>query len=181
MDFKVTDIAAFLNGEIVGDGDVKVSDVSKIEEGKPGMLAFLANQKYEDYIYSTKASAVLVNKSFTPEKEIELFESAIKLAKKETVELEEIAVSMISEADASIFDVHLMFLEDKSLIDSIKKIILRGYSVEYGLKNINSLYQSRFKKMNEEIFREKGADFKDVMLRLLKIARSLRQSKPRKR
>ncbi len=70
MDFKVTDIAAFLNGEIVGDGDVIVSNVSKIEEGEPGTLAFLANQKYESYIYKTKASAVLVNKSFTPKEEI---------------------------------------------------------------------------------------------------------------
>jgi UDP-3-O-[3-hydroxymyristoyl] glucosamine N-acyltransferase len=70
MDFKATDIASFLNGEIVGDGDVKVSDVSKIEEGKEGSLAFLANPKYEHYIYETKASIVLVNKSFTPRKEI---------------------------------------------------------------------------------------------------------------
>jgi UDP-3-O-[3-hydroxymyristoyl] glucosamine N-acyltransferase len=70
MNFKATDIAAFLNGEIVGNGDVQVSNVSKIEEGKPGTLAFLANQKYENYIYSTKASAVLVNKSFTPKEEI---------------------------------------------------------------------------------------------------------------
>ena len=70
MDFKVTDIAAFLNGEIVGNGDVKVSNVSKIEEGKPGTLAFLANQKYENYIYDTKATAVLVNKDFIPKQKI---------------------------------------------------------------------------------------------------------------
>ena len=70
MDFKVTDIAAFLNGEIVGNGDVKVSHVSKIEEGEPGSLAFLANKKYENYIYETKASVVLVNKNFTPKEEI---------------------------------------------------------------------------------------------------------------
>lgn len=71
MDFKATDLATFLNGEIVGNGDIRVSNVSKIEEGKPGTLAFLANQKYENYIYETKASAVLVNKSFIPKKEIE--------------------------------------------------------------------------------------------------------------
>uniref|UniRef100_UPI003216A5F8 UDP-3-O-(3-hydroxymyristoyl)glucosamine N-acyltransferase n=1 Tax=uncultured Draconibacterium sp. TaxID=1573823 RepID=UPI003216A5F8 len=71
MDFKVTDIAAFLNGEIVGNGDVKVSNVSKIEDGKPGTLAFLANTKYESYIYTTKASAVLVNKNFIPKEKIE--------------------------------------------------------------------------------------------------------------
>ena len=70
MDFKATDIASFLNGELVGDGDVKVSDVSKIEEGKEGTLAFLANPKYENYIYETNASIVLVNKSFEPRKAI---------------------------------------------------------------------------------------------------------------
>ncbi|MCG6187403.1 UDP-3-O-(3-hydroxymyristoyl)glucosamine N-acyltransferase [Maribellus maritimus] len=70
MEFKATDIAAFLNGEVVGNEDVKVSYVSKIEEGKPGTLAFLANLKYEHYIYETKASIVLVNKTFEPRKEI---------------------------------------------------------------------------------------------------------------
>jgi len=70
MDFKATEIAAFLNGEIVGNGDVRVSNVSKIEEGKPGTLAFLANVKYESFIYKTQASVVLVNKSFLPKEEI---------------------------------------------------------------------------------------------------------------
>ncbi len=70
MNFKATDIAAFLKGEVVGDGDVTVSSVSKIEEGKPGSLAFLANVKYENFIYDTKASVVLVNKNFVPKKEI---------------------------------------------------------------------------------------------------------------
>ncbi|HKI90308.1 MAG TPA: UDP-3-O-(3-hydroxymyristoyl)glucosamine N-acyltransferase [Draconibacterium sp.] len=66
MEFKATDIAVFLNGELVGNGDVKISNVSKIEAGKPGTLAFLASQKYENYIYNTEASVVLVNKSFEP-------------------------------------------------------------------------------------------------------------------
>jgi UDP-3-O-[3-hydroxymyristoyl] glucosamine N-acyltransferase len=70
MDFKATDIAAFLNGEVVGNGNVKVTNVSKIEEGKPGTLAFLANMKYENFIYSTGASVVLVNKSFVPKEKI---------------------------------------------------------------------------------------------------------------
>jgi UDP-3-O-[3-hydroxymyristoyl] glucosamine N-acyltransferase len=70
MEFKATDIAAFLKGEIIGDENVKVFNVSKIEEGKPGTLAFLANLKYETHIYNTRASIVLVNKSFEPKKEI---------------------------------------------------------------------------------------------------------------
>ena len=70
MEFKATDIASFLNGEIVGDGNVKVSGVSKIEEGQPGTLSFLANPKYENYIYNTSSSIVLVNRTFQPKSEI---------------------------------------------------------------------------------------------------------------
>ncbi|MBN1987244.1 MAG: UDP-3-O-(3-hydroxymyristoyl)glucosamine N-acyltransferase [Prolixibacteraceae bacterium] len=70
MEFKATDIAAFLNGEVVGNEDVKVFNVSKIEEGKPGTLTFLANLKYEHHIYDTGASIVLVNKTFVPKKQI---------------------------------------------------------------------------------------------------------------
>jgi UDP-3-O-[3-hydroxymyristoyl] glucosamine N-acyltransferase len=70
MEFRVTDIAAFLNGEITGNEDVKIFSVSKIEEGKPGTLAFLSNMKYEHFIYTTNASVVLVNKSFVPKAEI---------------------------------------------------------------------------------------------------------------
>ncbi len=70
MDFKVTDIAKFLNGEVVGDEELKINSVSKIEEGKPGTLAFLSNLKYENYIYNTNASVVLVNKSFVPKAQI---------------------------------------------------------------------------------------------------------------
>ncbi len=70
MEFKATDIAAYLNGEIVGDSNVKVSGISKIEEGEPGTLSFLANPKYESYIYTTRASIVLVNNSFHPRAEI---------------------------------------------------------------------------------------------------------------
>lgn len=70
MDFKATDIATFLNGEVIGNGDIKISYVSKIEDGKPGSLAFLANSKYESFIYTTNASVVLVNNSFTPKQKI---------------------------------------------------------------------------------------------------------------
>jgi UDP-3-O-[3-hydroxymyristoyl] glucosamine N-acyltransferase len=70
MDFKVTDIAQFLNGEVVGDKEAKVSSVSKIEEGKPGTLAFLSNLKYENFVYTSNASVILVNKSFVPREKV---------------------------------------------------------------------------------------------------------------
>lgn len=68
MEFSAQQIAGILNGQIVGNPDVKVNGLSKIEEGVSGTLSFLANPKYEDFIYSTKASIVIVNKTFEPQK-----------------------------------------------------------------------------------------------------------------
>ncbi len=64
MEFSAEMIAAFLGGEIEGDKNAMVSTVSSIEEGKAGSLAYLINPKYEQFIYTTGASIVLVDKSF---------------------------------------------------------------------------------------------------------------------
>ncbi|MCF8372806.1 MAG: UDP-3-O-(3-hydroxymyristoyl)glucosamine N-acyltransferase [Bacteroidales bacterium] len=68
MELTAKSIAEFLNGKVEGDQEVVVNDVSKIEEGKPGSLTFLANPKYSKYIYTTSASIVIVNDSFVAEK-----------------------------------------------------------------------------------------------------------------
>ena len=67
MEFTAKQIADFLKGEIEGDAEVKLSDLSKIEEGRPGTLTFLSNPKYLPYIYETKADAVLVNRNLVLE------------------------------------------------------------------------------------------------------------------
>ncbi|MGM9758881.1 MAG: UDP-3-O-(3-hydroxymyristoyl)glucosamine N-acyltransferase [Parabacteroides sp.] len=66
MEFTAQQIAVFLGGTVEGNPDVKVGKFSKIEEGKPGTLTFLANPKYEHHIYDTDASVVLVNQDFVP-------------------------------------------------------------------------------------------------------------------
>jgi len=71
MEFTALEIATFLGGEVIGDPTVKINNVSKIEEGKPGTLSFLANLKYQHFLYETKASVVLINADFVPEKEVE--------------------------------------------------------------------------------------------------------------
>jgi len=71
MEFTAATIAGFLNGEIEGNPDIKVNTIAKIEEGQNGALSFLANPKYEHYIYETKSSIILVNKSFVPTSKIE--------------------------------------------------------------------------------------------------------------
>jgi len=71
MEFTAAAIAGFLKGEIEGNPETIVNTVAKIEEGHKGALSFLANPKYEHYIYSTKSSIVLVNKTFVASAPIE--------------------------------------------------------------------------------------------------------------
>ncbi len=66
MDFTAQQIALYLNGVIEGNENATVNTFAKIEEGKPGAISFLANSKYEHYLYMTEASIVLVNQDFTP-------------------------------------------------------------------------------------------------------------------
>lgn len=66
MKFSVEQIAQILEGEVEGEGGVLIDHFAKIEEGKPGGISFLANSKYEPYIYSTESSAVIVSKEFAP-------------------------------------------------------------------------------------------------------------------
>jgi UDP-3-O-[3-hydroxymyristoyl] glucosamine N-acyltransferase len=68
--FTAQQIAGILEGDVVGNPDVEVSKLSKIEEGFKGSLTFLANPKYTPHIYKTEASITIVNKTFVPENEI---------------------------------------------------------------------------------------------------------------
>ena len=70
MEFSAEQIAGILNGDIQGNPNVVVNDLSKIEEGKIGTLSFLSNPKYEEYIYNTESSICIVNKTFEPQKEL---------------------------------------------------------------------------------------------------------------
>ncbi len=70
MKFSAKQIAELISGVVVGNPDVEVSNVSKIEEGKPETISFLSNPKYTHYIYQTEASIVIVNADFEPEKPI---------------------------------------------------------------------------------------------------------------
>ena len=70
MQFTAEMIAGLLNGTIVGDKNATVSTVSSIDGGKSGSLAYLTNPKYEEFIYTTQATIVLVDNEFEPKKEV---------------------------------------------------------------------------------------------------------------
>lgn len=70
MKFTAAQIAGILEGEVIGNPDAEVFQLSKIEEGGEGSLTFLSNPKYVQYIYTTKATITIVNNSFEPESEL---------------------------------------------------------------------------------------------------------------
>lgn len=70
MEFTAKQIAELIQGTVEGNPEEPIRGVSKIEEGQPGTLSFLANPKYTHYIYTTGASAVIVNNSFVADQPV---------------------------------------------------------------------------------------------------------------
>ena len=70
MEFTAEMIAGLLSGEVIGDKNASVFTVSSIEGGKVGGLSYLSNPKYEQYLYSTLCSVVIVPRDFAPKQEV---------------------------------------------------------------------------------------------------------------
>lgn len=63
MTFTAAQIAMIVNGKVEGNADKAVASFGKIEEAKEGQLAFLANPKYEEFLYTTQASVIIINET----------------------------------------------------------------------------------------------------------------------
>src|SRR6478752_415401 len=70
MQFTAAQIAMLINGKLEGNAAVTVASFGKIEEAKEGQLSFLANPKYEEYLYQTKASVIIINESLELKQEV---------------------------------------------------------------------------------------------------------------
>jgi UDP-3-O-[3-hydroxymyristoyl] glucosamine N-acyltransferase len=70
MQFTAQQIALLVSGTIEGNPDTTVTSFGKIEEAEAGQLSFLANPKYQDYLYTTKASLIIVNENLQLQKNI---------------------------------------------------------------------------------------------------------------
>lgn len=64
MTFPASQIALLVQGRVEGNPDVQVASFGKIEEATEGQLSFLANPKYEEHLYSTKASVIIINETY---------------------------------------------------------------------------------------------------------------------
>jgi len=62
--FTAQQIALIINAKIEGDASISVTSFGKIEEAKNGQISFLANPKYEDFLYTTQASVIIINEDF---------------------------------------------------------------------------------------------------------------------
>ena len=70
MQFSVSQIAQIINGKPEGNSEISVTSFGKIEEATEGQLSFLANLKYEDYLYTTKASVVIISDNIQLKKKV---------------------------------------------------------------------------------------------------------------
>ncbi|HET8830117.1 MAG TPA: LpxD N-terminal domain-containing protein, partial [Pelobium sp.] len=113
MQFTAKEICLLINGSLEGNGDVKVFQLAKIEEAEQGALSFLANPKYESFIYTTKASVVIVNEDFILEKPVAATLIRVKNAYS--------SFSVLLEKYNSI-KLHKVGIEQPSFIDPSAKI-----------------------------------------------------------
>lgn len=129
MEFTAKYISELVHGTVVGNAEVKVNTIAKIEEGIPGTITFLGNPIYEKYIYTTKSSIVIVNNDFTPNRKLE--PTLIK------VENAYQAFAMLLEIYNKITSNKTGF-EEYSFIDSTAKTGERVYvgSFSYVSKNV---------------------------------------------
>ncbi|MCL4161026.1 UNVERIFIED_CONTAM: hypothetical protein GTU68_023527, partial [Idotea baltica] len=128
--------------DVIGNPDAEVSTLSKIEEGSDGSLTFLSNPKYTSFIYTTKASVTIVNKSFKPENHLETtlikVEDAYLAFSKileyyNSVKLNKIGIeqpSFISESSKLVDDVYIgafSYIADNVVIGKNVKIFPNTY------------------------------------------------------
>lgn len=71
MEFSIKEIAEILNGTVEGDAQAKITTFARIETGKSGAISFYANPKYEEYVYTSKSTALIVAKDFVPKQTVE--------------------------------------------------------------------------------------------------------------
>src|SRR6202453_1227412 len=101
--------------------------------------------------------------------EIARFEAALLKTRQQIQTIRNQLASSIGEADASIFDAHILLLEDTSLIESVKEQVhSRLVNVDFAYEQVVRSYTRKMRELDDDYFRERAADFLDVSRRVLR-------------
>ena len=113
-------------------------------------------------------AVVSCEKVADPEAEIRRLEGALAATRLEIAQLRDDVARKLNESEASIFDAHLLVLEDVALIDDVSKEVRRsGVNVEFCFQEVAQRYIEIFEKMDDDFLRERAADIRDVTGRVL--------------
>ena len=111
---------------------------------------------------------VACEKVADPEAEIRRLEGALAATRLEISQLRDDVARKLNESEASIFDAHLLVLEDVALIDDVsKEVRSTGFNVEFCFQEVAQRYIEIFEKMDDDFLRERASDIRDVTGRVL--------------
>jgi len=155
MQFTASQIAALINGKIEGDTNASVSSFGKIEEAKQGQLSFFANPKYEEYLYSSGASIIIINTAFELRQPVKatlirvpdaysafaiLLSEYQKMAQKEMNGIQEpVYISKSASYGKNVFIGAFAYLGDNAIVGDNSKIypnVFLGNNVKVGANSI---------------------------------------------
>lgn len=126
----------------------------------------------EDFHY------VIEEKAEDPAEERHKFQKAIEEARQEVDHLQQRVYQQLGEEDASIFNIHLMMLEDQSFSQKVEEMIDSGYTALYSLKSIISGYIRSFEQIDDSYLRDRVVDIEDIGGRLSRLLSGAKSSDP---
>jgi len=145
----------------------------KAEEHRPevrltGIAAAPGVARGPAYPLMRGMAIVACEKVADPEAEIRRFEGALAATRQEIAQLRDDVARKLNESEASIFDAHLLVLEDVALIDDVsREVRSTGFNVEFCFQEVAQRYIEIFEKMDDDFLRERASDIRDVTGRVL--------------
>lgn len=119
-------------------------------------------------VYKLERPVLVVNPNFSDvETELTVFNESLEKTKVDIEKVKTKAVGRLSDDELAIFDAHLMVASDPEFIGQIEEQIKNGSSVSAAVESVKSMFVGMFEAMEDEYFRERAADIKDVTYRLL--------------
>ena len=145
----------------------------KAEEPRPevrlkGIAAAPGVARGPAYPLMRGMAIVACEKVADPEAELRRLEGALAATRQEISQLRDDVARKLNESEASIFDAHLLVLEDVALIDDVsREVRSSGFNVEFCFQEVAQRYIEIFEKMDDDFLRERASDIRDVTGRVL--------------